>query len=866
MVVEIPGYKLDTELGRGGMATVYLAEQQSVERQVALKVMSRVLLVDQSFSERFVREAKIAANLYHPHIVAVHDVGVHDDDHFIAMEYLSGGDLAQRCERNLDLGTAVRVVREIAGALDYAHSKGFVHRDVKPENILFRENGSAVLTDFGIARAVNSATQMTKTGAVVGTPQYMSPEQARGKDLDGRSDLYGLGIVFYEMLTGKVPFEGADSVAVGIQHVTEPVPRLPQKLNAIQPVLEKFLAKDPDDRYQTGHEAVLDLQRLEQKVISGEVPAAEESSEPETVALDLSGAKAKRATRTPEPVNVSATPQPDGSLRREPTLGTIGDIKSFDRTVGQPVMRPTVARSKKRGWLTPVLLLLVAGVAAAGWWQRERLTGLLPDSQVDRWLAQAQQASDFGRWYGETADYANVLYARVLEREPGNRQARAGMDLVARHLTDRAETALVEGDARQAEILLDRARQIAPDLDRIRDMSRRLADGGSEPEVPEEPPVDRARIDQLLAEALQLMGDNRLVSPPGDNALARLQAVLALEPGNAAAASGIRQMGDRLRRDLQSALSREDLDQADSLLAQLTVVLPGDESLGPLRQQLEQTRARLERAALEERRRVTRVQRLLSEAQRLASEDRLGEPPGDNAIETFQEVLRLDPGNAVAQAGLAGVARRYLELTEIALEDNRLDGAETMIARIESLDPSLAGLDRAKRRLTIYREQNQRNQQATAGQQVEIDNLLEQGDEALARELWMSPPGESAFDAYKAVLRMDPENVDARTGLKRLSTSLSMAARAAQDEGDLDRAIGLFGDAEQTDPENPELTGQRLGLAEAAREQARVAITASDFDLADQLLRQASDLEPDHPDLARLQLELNVARDAAASG
>ncbi|MEM6576339.1 MAG: serine/threonine-protein kinase, partial [Pseudomonadota bacterium] len=165
--VAIPGYSVERELGRGGMAVVYSAVQESVERRVALKVMSRVLLVDTSFSERFMREAKIAANLYHPNIVAVHDVGVYDEQHYIAMEYLSGGDLAVRCGDNIQLVSTVRVVREIASALHYAHSKGFVHRDVKPENILFREDGSAVLTDFGIARAVNSATQMTKTGAVV---------------------------------------------------------------------------------------------------------------------------------------------------------------------------------------------------------------------------------------------------------------------------------------------------------------------------------------------------------------------------------------------------------------------------------------------------------------------------------------------------------------------------------------------------------------------------------------------------------------------------------------------------------------------------------------------------------------------------
>ncbi|MEM9532008.1 MAG: serine/threonine-protein kinase [Pseudomonadota bacterium] len=436
--VHIPGYSLETEIGRGGMAVVYSAMQESVERRVALKVMSRVLLVDTTFSERFMREAKIAANLYHPHIVAVHDVGVYDEQHYIAMEYLSGGDLAVRCGDNIQLVSTVRVVREIASALHYAHSKGFVHRDVKPENILFREDGGAVLTDFGIARAVNSATQMTKTGAVVGTPQYMSPEQARGKDLDGRSDLYGLGIVFHEMLTGRVPFEGNDSVAVGIQHVTEPVPRLPDKLEYIQPVLERFLAKHPDDRYQSGGEALVDLKQLEQRLLSGEVPvvttpsggdrATRISNPPPGQALPpMTPLDEKRTSDSPTPAAPSppraaprkaplaATPRPDGTVRQEPSLGAIDDLSSFDRTVSQPqVAAPPRPPTEKRRSVWPVMLVLIAALGGVAFWQKDRVLSLLPNRDVDRWLAQAEQAGDFGRWYGETSDFANVLYERVL--------------------------------------------------------------------------------------------------------------------------------------------------------------------------------------------------------------------------------------------------------------------------------------------------------------------------------------------------------------------------------------------------------------------------------------------------------------------
>jgi serine/threonine-protein kinase PpkA len=210
VVIEIPGYKILRQLGRGGMATVYLAMQESVQREVALKIMSPALLVDPNFGERFLREARIAAKLHHRHVVGVHDVGREGDHHYIAMEYLGGGALLNKDGEPRAAPFALRVTREIAMALNYAHAKGFVHRDVKPDNILLRDDGSSALTDFGIARANDSATNMTRTGTVIGTPHYMSPEQARGRALDGRADLYSLGVVLSELLTGRVPYHADD--------------------------------------------------------------------------------------------------------------------------------------------------------------------------------------------------------------------------------------------------------------------------------------------------------------------------------------------------------------------------------------------------------------------------------------------------------------------------------------------------------------------------------------------------------------------------------------------------------------------------------------------------------------------------------
>lgn len=260
--MQIPGYRILRKINQGGMSSVYLAVQLSVGREVALKVMAPALGADPQFSERFLREATIVGQLSHPHIVPIYDIGQYDNLNYIAMDYLPGGSLHQRQAEGISVSDALRIVTEIATALDHAHSKGYIHRDIKPENILFRENGSAVLTDFGVAKAISGNQRMTHAGTVVGTPHYMSPEQARGQPLDGRSDLYGLGIVFYEMLTGSVPYHADEAVAIAIQHLTAPLPTLPLDYSQYQPLLNQLLAKDPADRFQRGSQCVEAIQHL----------------------------------------------------------------------------------------------------------------------------------------------------------------------------------------------------------------------------------------------------------------------------------------------------------------------------------------------------------------------------------------------------------------------------------------------------------------------------------------------------------------------------------------------------------------------------------------------------------------------------
>ncbi|AMB84262.1 serine/threonine protein kinase [Pseudomonas agarici] len=249
MNILIPGFDIDGQIGEGAMATVYLATQRSLERKVALKVMVAALAADPSFCERFLREGRTLARLSHPHTVTIHDIGNVDKLYYMAMEYLPNGTLKERIAAGLSPEQGLGYIRQIASALGYAHAQGLVHRDVKPANILFHADGTAVLSDFGIAKSLDDRTQFTQAGFAVGTPSYMSPEQARGQDIDGRADLYALGVVFYEILVGKLPYTGTDALSTALAHLTEPLPELPLQHGRYQDILRRLLAKDPAERF-----------------------------------------------------------------------------------------------------------------------------------------------------------------------------------------------------------------------------------------------------------------------------------------------------------------------------------------------------------------------------------------------------------------------------------------------------------------------------------------------------------------------------------------------------------------------------------------------------------------------------------------
>jgi len=312
---------VESLLGQGGMARVYRARQTNLERIVAVKILPPYYAADPAFVERFKLEAKALARLSHPHIVIVHDAGEDDGRLYIIMEYIAGGNLRDLMDHVIPLREITRIIREVAGALTYAHHQGIIHRDVKPVNVLMDTNKRAVLSDFGIAKMMATSAAMTRSGAGVGTPEYMSPEQCRGGAVDNRADIYALGVMLYEMLTGHTPFEADNYTALAHSHIYE-APTPPSQLNprispAVQAVVMKALEKDPADRFQQATEMSI---ALDQAVAAqGPLPPVERRQAPHTAPIP------------------SAAPRPAGVVC--PRCHAVnGAHQRFCSTCGQPLM------------------------------------------------------------------------------------------------------------------------------------------------------------------------------------------------------------------------------------------------------------------------------------------------------------------------------------------------------------------------------------------------------------------------------------------------------------------------------------------------------------------------------------------------
>ena len=341
---QLGDYSIIRRLGRGAMAEVYLAEQKSLGRQVALKVLKKELASDPTYVQRFRREAQAAASLVHANIVQVHDVACIDGVHFITQEYVQGVNLQQYVARNgtLDLKLGLLVIRQAAAALAKAADQKIVHRDIKPENIMITKSGEVKVADFGLARVLQleGSVQLTQAGMTMGTPLYMSPEQAEGKPLDHRSDIYSLGIACYHVLAGKPPFKGDTALAVAVQHLNkspEPLENIrPDLPPALARIVHKMIAKSPDHRHQSARELVRELRPLLQEHLDEEL--GDDLPGLDTVGLDLADSSLHAATQRLE--TVMHTQSESRGRLLWPALYTLAVLAAF--AAGGWIARATV--------------------------------------------------------------------------------------------------------------------------------------------------------------------------------------------------------------------------------------------------------------------------------------------------------------------------------------------------------------------------------------------------------------------------------------------------------------------------------------------------------------------------------------------
>lgn len=632
--IDIPGFQIEKELGRGGMARVYLAVQRKFGRLVALKVVTGDFTRDTRFRERFIRESRINARLTHPNIVQVYDVGAYESHLYLVLEYIRGGDLNQRLERGIRLAELVGVVKDMSRALDYAHSKGFVHRDIKPENILFREDGSAVLTDFGIARLTDSNPTLTQAGTVVGTPQYMSPEQASGKELDGRSDIYSLGVVLYRMLTGDVPYKADTAVSVGIKHLQEPIPRLPNYLKAFQGVIDRCLAKKREQRFQTGVELIeaLDAVQTEAELPNATIRAqAVSTQEVRAVGNDL--------------------------------LTTSRDPSRMDRS--------SERRQRRRLRMLLGLLLIVAVAAGGSYlvveqptWSIRLLTlaGVIEDPLVQQAWNSAQSLHQDPN-QGLTAVVA--AYRRVLDLDPDHAGARNAIAGLSSQWRQAVSAALTQGELAQAETKLAELNNAFPKDPDLGPLSTALA--------------DRRRADNLLTSTQALLRSHGIADiPSASAAIQSYREVLRLAPGHPVAQAELNSIAEYYARLATDAARSGDVENALSFLDRASAANPSLPLLDDVRDSIRQATTLQEDIAL-----------MLQRAGELRAAGTLLNPPGENAAEVYHRVLAADPDNVVAMQGLNEVASQVVTRATQLIAARDVDGALALLDRAGAvgLDP-----------------------------------------------------------------------------------------------------------------------------------------------------------------------------------
>jgi serine/threonine-protein kinase PpkA len=761
--IKIPGYRIESKIGEGGMATVYLASQEALERSVALKIMAPTTLADPSAEERFLKEGKIIAGLSHPNIVTVYTIGRYESIYYMVIEYIKGGNLIARIHQGLTVQNTFDICKQIASALGYAHKRGYIHRDVKPANILFREDGTAVLSDFGIAKAVVSRTHLTAMGQAIGTPEYMSPEQITGSPLDARCDLYSLGIVLYEMLTRQKPFKGDTALSTAMCHLRDPVPQLPKPLTYCQPLIERLLAKNPDERFATAEQFIQILEDISAK--------AARSAEPSRTKI-----------KTPR----SAT-----------------DVKS----IGKERPRPHKwLKSKPIAWAGGVGVLVIVVGSAVYYWQMAHYIDPRTRVIINMLLSQAEQQMATSRLIEPAGDNAYQKYQYILEFDPRNKQAREGLKNIADRLEKHALAKQQQDQFEEALALTAQGIKIAPQHEGLRALRKDLTQQLEEK-------WRRREVARLLAKAKHQLAASHLMAPTDDNAYQSYRSVLKLDPHNQQALAGMQEIGNHFEQLARAKQQQEQYKQGLKMVTQGLVAAPKHSGLLALQKELTQQ--------LEKKRRQREVARLLAQADRQLKDSRLLDPPNDNAYASYRKVLELEPENAQAKVGLERIAGQFEQSARQRQAEGSLQESLTAIEQGLQVLPGHTGLQALRTEVQGQIDAQARQRAEQKRRQREVARLLAQADRQLKDSRLLEPTDDNAYASYRKVLELEPENAPAQTGLERIAEQFEQSARQRQAEGSFQESLAAIKQGLQVIPGHTGLQALRTEVQAQIDAQAR---------------------------------------------
>ena len=749
---QIVGYEVDREIGRGGMATVYRATQQSLQRQVAIKIMSQGLDDAGEMAQRFKKEGHILAQLFHPNIVTIYDVGVTESDQlYLSIEYLSGGTLRERIRRGLSIDSIIYIVRCIAKALGCAHEKGVIHRDIKPSNIMFRHDDTPVLTDFGVARIAGSNTIHTATGLMVGSPGYMSPEQAKGESATIQSDLYGLGVIFYEMLAGCSLYQADNPLAVMLKHLHDPVPDLPEEYAYLQPILHKLLAKKSMDRYQNANELINALNLI--------IPSD---------------------TGSQSGFNISNNNQ--------------GMVEFFSGKL-QSLLKK---KSYRPVWMGVIVLVILAIVdryvfksgnteesfqILPGLVKPVESPPLLREAEIATLLKQADIQMKAGLLTDEAEQSAEATYRRVLKLDRGNSNALFGLGNIADEYERLAQQRLDTGTPQDSLDQIRKGLAVAPShqgLIRLRQTA--------EQQIAE---LKTKKIEQNRQEELQLQAQEFLLQAQDsfkeglfEISLAHIEQGLLAVPNhwellalreqvNAKITEQQRQAETRQRNDeverqrveaerkkaeemerqkAEAAQRRQNADQhlakavehqrtsqyTDSLkeIEKGLALIPDHPDLIKLRDEIRVEHAAEQKRQAEQTQRDQEIKALLKQAETQWKAKRLTEPEGNNAEVTYRKILKLDADNSQGQAGLERIAQDYLQQARQQRDAGALPDSLALINKGLTVVPNQAELAQLREDVSQGIAKIKARQQRDKEQQLQADQLLKQAQRSVQEGQW----------------------------------------------------------------------------------------------------------------------------------